>query len=116
MSDTILRAYPGPPDAAWVALQRDADRLRVTPTDITWTGLLLIVVFEKRGPDLSRLGADAVRVLGAIGATLLFAYAGLYLVTLRSQAGNTVAEAFYQGVGLMSWALALLTLAIGFKR
>jgi hypothetical protein len=49
-------------------------------------------------------------VVAAAGA---FALAGLNMVGLESQAGNTVAEAFYNAMGIFSFGMAGLVLAAG---
>jgi hypothetical protein len=46
-------------------------------------------------------------VLG-IGA-LIFVFAGLQMISLHSQGGNSVAEFFYQAMGLFSFGMAFLT-------
>lgn len=53
-----------------------------------------------------RAGAWSIGLVGV----LVFAYAGLTMVNLQSQAGNTVAEAFYQAMGYFSFGMAALTL------
>lgn len=51
------------------------------------------------------------RSLVALGM-MTSVYAGVRMVSLESQAGNTVAEAFYNRMGLLGIGLALLLLAI----
>jgi hypothetical protein len=46
-------------------------------------------------------------------AALAFALAGLQMVTLRSEAGNTIAELFDQGMGVACFGMAGLTLLAG---
>ena len=51
------------------------------------------------------------RILAAVGMVVA-AVAGFEMVSLESQAGNTVAEAFYNQMGLVGIGLALLLLAV----
>jgi hypothetical protein len=51
--------------------------------------------------------------LTAILAAVAFAAAGRAMISLQSQAGNTVAEAFYQAMGLFSFGMAGLALLGG---
>lgn len=48
-----------------------------------------------------------------LGAAALFAFAGYQMIVLESEAGNTVAEAFYNAVGWLSLGLAVLSVAVG---
>lgn len=58
-------------------------------------------------------GADTLRMGLGILAGLLIAYAGLQMVGLRSQSGNTVAELFDNAVGYLAFGFALL--AVGWS-
>jgi hypothetical protein len=53
-----------------------------------------------------------LRVIMGVVAAALFAVAGVQMLSLHSQAGNTVAEAFYNAVGLLSLGLAALSVAV----
>lgn len=46
--------------------------------------------------------------LAAVGGVLAFGLAGLEMVSLRSVAGNTVEEAFFQAMGIFSFGMAAL--------
>lgn len=59
---------------------------------------------------------DLARLVVAAVAALVFAYAGWDLVTMRSVAGDSLAEHFYHAVGVMVWGLAVLSIAIGLRR
>ena len=48
-------------------------------------------------------------ILGVVAA-VVFVVAGAAMVGLRSQAGNTVAEAFYQAMGVFSFGMAGMAL------
>lgn len=115
-SGTLIRAYIGPPDAAWIAFQRDEHELRAKPVAVTWTGLHLVVVWEKTGSSVPLRLGEGIRAVASLAAMALFGFAGLHLISLRSVGGNSVAEFFYQGVGWLSFGLAALTMAVGFRR
>ena len=53
-----------------------------------------------------------MRLFMGIVAAILFALAGYLMVTIESEAGNTVAEAFYNAVGVLSFGLAALSVAV----
>lgn len=46
-------------------------------------------------------------------AALLFAIAGFQMIGLRSVAGDTVAEAFYNSFGVFSLGMSALSVAVG---
>ncbi len=46
-------------------------------------------------------------ILAGLAVLLLFGDAGLQMITLQSQAGNTVAEAYYNAVGWATFGLGL---------
>ena len=52
----------------------------------------------------------AAKVLAVLSSVVFF-FAGIHMASLRSVAGGTVAESFYNGVGWVSIATALLVLA-----
>ena len=59
------------------------------------------------------IAAAVEAVLGLVTAGV-FGIAGFRMLALESQAGNTVAEAFYQGMGIVSLAMGGLTLLVAF--
>lgn len=52
--------------------------------------------------------AESLRLACGILAAIVFAYAGLQMVALRSQGGNSVAELFDNAVGIFSFGVALI--------
>jgi len=54
----------------------------------------------------------AVLVLAGVIVGLLFVSAGLNMIGLRSQAGNTVAEAYYQASGWACLGLGLFCASV----
>ena len=54
-------------------------------------------------------------VLGLVGAAVL-AYAGMRMQSIQSVAGNTVAESFYQSMGLVAYGLAAVAAAWSLPR
>ena len=46
---------------------------------------------------------DVTRAFAALVAAAVFAYAGLEIMGLRSVSGDSLAEAFYQTMGLFSF-------------
>ena len=49
-----------------------------------------------------------LQIMGICSA-ILFLIAGLQLISITSQSGNSIAESLYHGVGWMSFGLALLS-------
>jgi NADH pyrophosphatase NudC (nudix superfamily) len=54
-----------------------------------------------------------VRLVVALGAALMFVLAGSQMTSLKSEAGNSVAEAFDNAMGVFSYGMAALALALG---
>lgn len=50
--------------------------------------------------------------MAALLAAGLFANAGAEMINLESQAGNTVAEAFYNAMGVFAFGMAALSVAV----
>jgi hypothetical protein len=67
---------------------------------------------EESRKKQKRLGIGGQGVV-AIIAALAFGLAGLQLISIQSLAGDTIAEAFYNGVGIMCFGLAALSIVIG---
>lgn len=53
-----------------------------------------------------------MRLLMGLVAAAVFAFAGYLMVNLQSQSGNTVAEAFDHAVGVFSFGMAVLSIAV----
>lgn len=54
-----------------------------------------------------------VRATLIILTAVAFAFAGLEMISLRSQSGTSVAEAFDNAMGIFSFGMAGLTLIVG---
>jgi len=54
-----------------------------------------------------------LRFLGAVIAAVVFYSAGQEMRDITSISGDSIAEAFYHAVGLFSWGMAILSLALG---
>lgn len=59
---------------------------------------------------------DIIRGIIAVGAAAVFAYAGVQMSELRSVGGDSVAEYFYQAMGLFSYGMAGLCLILAVPR
>ncbi|MEA2518274.1 MAG: hypothetical protein QOF49_354 [Chloroflexota bacterium] len=53
-----------------------------------------------------------MRIIAGVIAAILFFIAGAQMVTLVSETGNTVAEAFYHSMGWFSFGLGALALTV----
>lgn len=83
-------------------------------TDAAPTGMVTPTAWP---PASAKKGASAyqvIRLIACVIAAALFGLAGLQMTSIQSQAGNTINEAFYQGVGVLSYGLAVLSLALAF--
>ena len=57
-------------------------------------------------------GAQAFRLIAGIAAAIAFVVAGAEMTSLESEAGNTVAEAFDNAMGVFSYGMAALSIAL----
>ena len=65
------------------------------------------------GGNLPMTGAQFVRLAAAAVAAILFVFAGNEMRDIKSVSGDSIAKAFYQAVGLFSYGMAALSVAIG---
>ena len=110
---TRVQTYPGPTSAAVGAMTGDlsgAAKEGFHPSTITWTGTELLVVWAS--DETAAGNTIPIRAVLGIAAAIAFAVAGYQMVSLHSQAGNSIAELFDQAVGILSFGLALLSVAI----
>lgn len=64
---------------------------------------------QHKGPEFSNLGI-IIRIIGLLSAFICF-IAGMNMVSLRSVSGTSVAEAYYQAVGVLVIGLSLFIVA-----
>ncbi len=85
-------------------------------TGVRWTTDDRVEGPSAHQPTSMSSGPSELGVGLAIVAALIFAFAGIQLIGIHSIAGDTIAEAFYNAVGMMSFGFAALSLAIGVRR
>jgi len=68
-----------------------------------------------RSPGSATDGAEALQILALLAAVILFAVSGYRMIQLRSISGDTVAEAFFQAMGLFSFGMSAVTASGFFK-
>jgi hypothetical protein len=59
---------------------------------------------------------DGIRAITALVAAAIFAYAGSEMMGLRSVSGDSLAEAFYQTMGLFSFGMTALCVTLAVPR
>ncbi len=92
------------PDPGGASHERWWDGLR-------WTDGVRAVQAEPVKDERTDVRTPAAARVLALLASVIFLGAGIHMASLRSVAGTTVAESFYNGIGWVSIATALLVLA-----
>ena len=82
--------------------------------DFTQSGISIHLLSEildatkETSPTERQWGRAVILVVAAV----FFAFAGNQMTGIRSISGDSIAEAFYQGVGVLSYGLALASVAL----